>query len=98
YPSLPSFPHDALPILAPVDQLLFFTSGQVDCSSGWKASAAGIVATSLARSHSCSDSAGVLTSYRYMSWTTRPSGRIEALRITSRSEEHTSELQSRENL
>ena len=29
------------------DATYFFTSGQVDCDSGWKASSAGMVATSL---------------------------------------------------
>src|SRR5690606_8180664 len=55
------------------------SSGQVEADRGWKASWAGIVATSLDRSHSPLDSSGVLTSYRYISWITRPSARMEAL-------------------
>jgi hypothetical protein len=44
----PDFPQrPAKTISGSRDATYFFTSGQVDCDKGWKASSAGMVATSL---------------------------------------------------
>src|SRR5262245_22925024 len=55
------------------------TSGQPPSLSGRNASAAGMVARSLYKSHGPFDSSGFFTSNRYMSWILRPSARTVPL-------------------